>query len=151
VTGRSFEIWVCGDGEQKEEFVSNVKLHNSYSNVKITYLGQVGNGIEILSKSDVLFNCSISEGLPISLLEAMSVGVICLASDVPGNRDVIDHGFDGLLYPSGNIDIAKNELIKIINNEKKYDEVIINAWWKHRLKFTDDKCFSRLQDLYATL
>jgi glycosyltransferase involved in cell wall biosynthesis len=41
---------------------------------------------------------SIREGLPIALLEAMSTGLACVASRLPGSTDaVIDHGVNGLL------------------------------------------------------
>jgi glycosyltransferase involved in cell wall biosynthesis len=41
---------------------------------------------------------SIREGLPIALLEAMSSGLACVATRLPGSTDsVIDHGVNGLL------------------------------------------------------
>jgi glycosyltransferase involved in cell wall biosynthesis len=150
-TGLSFKISVCGGGEQKNEFVSNAKLHNSMSNVEIKYLGQVRNGPEVLKQFDVLFNCSISEGLPISLLEAMSLGVLCLASDVTGNRDIINHNANGLLYPFGNMESAKNELMTVLNNKKKYDDMVMSAWRTHRSHFTDHKCYDQIRNLYAAL
>jgi glycosyltransferase involved in cell wall biosynthesis len=48
--------------------------------------------------ADVILNTSHSEGLSNTLIEAMSAGSAVLASDVPGNRDLIEHGRTGLLY-----------------------------------------------------
>lgn len=39
------------------------------------------------------------EGCPVALLEAMSAGLPCIASNIPGSRDVIEHGTSGLLVP----------------------------------------------------
>jgi glycosyltransferase involved in cell wall biosynthesis len=48
--------------------------------------------------SDIFVLTSIREGLPIALLEAMSTGLACVASRLPGSTDVmIDHGVNGLL------------------------------------------------------
>ena len=44
---------------------------------------------------------SLIEGHPKALLEAMACGLPCVASDCPGNREVITDGHDGLLFPSG--------------------------------------------------
>jgi glycosyltransferase involved in cell wall biosynthesis len=53
---------------------------------------------QALRGADVVLNTSRSEGLSNALLEAMAVGRPVLASDIPGNRDLIDHGRTGLLY-----------------------------------------------------
>ena len=53
----------------------------------------------LLSQADVILNCSISEGgMANSLLEALWLGRAVLASDIEGNRSVIDHGKTGLLF-----------------------------------------------------
>ncbi|MDP2318108.1 MAG: glycosyltransferase family 4 protein [Acidobacteriota bacterium] len=55
--------------------------------------------------ADVYAMPSLREGLPIALLEAMSCGLPCIASHLPGaTDDVVDHGCDGLLVPVGNVD-----------------------------------------------
>lgn len=56
---------------------------------------------------DVYLNTSASEGLPLSVLEAMSVGVPAVASAVGGIPEVVRHGLDGLLvYSSQAADYA---------------------------------------------
>jgi glycosyltransferase involved in cell wall biosynthesis len=55
----------------------------------------------ILPQADVVINSSISEGgMSNAVLEAMSKAVPVLASDIEGNRSVIEDGRDGLLYRS---------------------------------------------------
>jgi glycosyltransferase involved in cell wall biosynthesis len=55
----------------------------------------------ILSQVQVLINSSVSEGgMSNAVLEAMSRGVPVLASDIEGNRSVIEDGVDGFLYRS---------------------------------------------------
>lgn len=53
----------------------------------------------LLARADVVLNCSLSEGgMPNSVLEALALGRAVLASDIPGNRSVIEHGVTGLLF-----------------------------------------------------
>jgi len=48
---------------------------------------------------DLLINSSSSEGIPVSIMEAMSVGVPCLATDVGGTHEIVDQN-NGLLLPA---------------------------------------------------
>lgn len=68
-----------------------------------SYLGPVphGEACALLAGADVALNSSVSEGgMSNAVLEAMSLGVAVLASDIEGNRSVITDGEDGLLYRS---------------------------------------------------
>lgn len=53
----------------------------------------------LLDHADVVLNCSISEGgMANSVLEALARGRAVLASDIPGNRALVDDGVTGLLF-----------------------------------------------------
>lgn len=65
------------------------------------YIGAVPHAQmgSLLSQGDVVVNCSISEGgMANSVLEALWLGRAVLASDIEGNRSIIDHGQTGLLF-----------------------------------------------------
>lgn len=51
----------------------------------------------MLLESDVFVLCSLWEGLPGSVLEAMTAGVAVIGTSVNGTRELIDHGRTGLL------------------------------------------------------
>lgn len=66
-----------------------------------THLGEVPHAqmAALLDEVDVVVNSSLSEGgMANSVLEAMSRGKAVLASDIEGNRSVIEPGVDGLLF-----------------------------------------------------
>src|SRR5437879_5865283 len=53
----------------------------------------------LLDAADVVLNCSFSEGgMPNSVLEALALGRAVLASDIPGNRTLVEDGVTGLLF-----------------------------------------------------
>jgi glycosyltransferase involved in cell wall biosynthesis len=53
----------------------------------------------LLAQADVVLNCSLSEGgMANSVLEALAMGRPVIASDIEGNRSVIEHGVTGLLF-----------------------------------------------------
>ena len=54
---------------------------------------------DLMRKSDIFVMPSRYEGLSIAMIEAMANGLPVVASDVPGLRTHIRHGYDGLLFP----------------------------------------------------
>ncbi|NDD28369.1 MAG: glycosyltransferase [Proteobacteria bacterium] len=52
----------------------------------------------VYAAADVVVNASLVEGMSGALVEAMSHGRAVLASDIPANRSLVDHGVDGLLF-----------------------------------------------------
>lgn len=55
----------------------------------------------LIGAADVVLNCSISEGgMANAVLEAMALGRAVLASDIPGNRSLVEDGVTGLLFSS---------------------------------------------------
>jgi len=65
----------------------------------VSYLGNTHDVRPWLAQAHAVVLPSYREGLPRSLLEAASTGRPLLASDVPGCRDVVESGINGLLFP----------------------------------------------------
>ena len=73
------------------------------NNIKNVFLlGNKKNVFDYLIASDIYLTSSLYEGLPIAVLEAMSIDSI-IASDVVGNKDTVKHNYSGFLYSLGDI------------------------------------------------
>jgi glycosyltransferase involved in cell wall biosynthesis len=79
---RKVQLILLGDGDQLEYLQSQNK------NNLILFLGNVNNVIEYLQSADVFISSSLAEGLPNTVLEAMSCGLPCLLSDIPSHREI---------------------------------------------------------------
>jgi glycosyltransferase involved in cell wall biosynthesis len=53
--------------------------------------------------SDVYVSASEQEGLPNAMLEAMATGLPVVASDIPGHRELVDHGANGALFDPSDV------------------------------------------------
>jgi glycosyltransferase involved in cell wall biosynthesis len=72
-----------------------------------------------LAAADVVLNCSLSEGMPNAILEAMSLGKAVLCGKIPGTSAIIDEGVDGFLFANANECRAKLEVLledKLLRN-----------------------------------
>lgn len=72
----------------------------------VMLLGQMDNPFPVLGGADLFVLPSLHEGQPVTLLEAMTLGTGVVASDLPGNRELIALGY-GVLSGTSPQDIAQ--------------------------------------------
>jgi len=94
----------------KREFETIKKIKN------ITFLGRINNMRKLYSEIDIVVLPSWREGLSKVLIESASMEKAIITSDVPGCRDVINHGLTGLLVPPRNALAIKHALVLLIEN-----------------------------------
>ena len=85
-------IWThIGDGNLKNDILLRVKSLASNCTVKFTGQLCASRIVEFYTQTpiDVFINCSISEGLPVSIMEAISFGIPVIATDVGGTKEII--------------------------------------------------------------
>jgi len=114
--GMPIKLIIVGDGPYRsnlEKFSSNDK--------DILFLGLRDDIVDILSITDVLVNPSYSEGLPTSILEASSIGVPVIATDVGGTKEIFIDEMGFLIRPND-----KNALLKAMISILKSEDSQLN-------------------------
>lgn len=124
------EWTVFGDGPDKQKLENIV---NKYDNdVKVNIIGKVANDdvhkYYSNSNADLFVNVSLSEGLPVSIMEAMSYGIPTLATAAGGNHEIVT---DETGYPI-ELDISAEKLCEyiecVVRNKKDCDGKHKNAY-----------------------
>ena len=98
-------------------FVGENKKYKSNGNIK--FIGYKKNVYDYMSKFDIFVISSKSEGLPNALMEAMSLGIAPVVTNVGGNVTLVKNKKNGLTYPVGNIDRLESAIRYLINNPDK--------------------------------
>lgn len=138
---------MSGDGPMRDELTSySLKIGVNH---KIRFTGWRNDVADILNALDVFVLPSLSEGFPISLLEAMSIGLPCIATRVGGIGEIIEDGVTGLLIPPRSLDGLILALKRIIIDEKFSRELGSSA-----RKYVSEYCnpnfyIKRVIDLYV--
>ncbi|WP_158413957.1 glycosyltransferase family 4 protein [Halorubrum sp. GN11_10-6_MGM] len=90
-----YSLTLVGEGPLED----NLRSLATSLNVDAKFIGRVPNHEipRIINKHEAFILPSHFEGMPKSILEAMSCGVPCIGTDVDGTRDVVDDGETGVL------------------------------------------------------
>ncbi|MDC1075254.1 glycosyltransferase [bacterium] len=85
----NFIIRIAGEGDQYEMKCFRKKIRQRNAEEHIELLGQVSEIPPLMWSSDIFLMSSVSEGLPISLIEATAAGLPSIVTDVGGCAEVI--------------------------------------------------------------
>jgi glycosyltransferase involved in cell wall biosynthesis len=137
------KLVIAGQSSHSNEYVSQIKGMAAKDN-RIIMTGFVqGNELDELYSNTYLYVLpSDIEGMPISLLEAMSYGCTCLVSDIPENVEVVQDC--ALIFKKANVGDLKNKLIEALNtqnvlielSEKSKSLVLTKFLWCDTIKKT---------------
>lgn len=144
-----YKLAIVGDGPLAP------LLKATYGNCQnVAWLGYIADEqrrIEILRGTDVFILPSLVEGLSLSLLEAMSCGVPCLATDVGADGEVVSGGA-GIAIDANHV---VNQLITLLPLFVDHPELGAIIGRKARLRvlerYTLDRNITQLEELYLSL
>ena len=106
------ELAIVGDGEQRKELEEYCDEHGLDS---VTFLGARDDIAQILSKTDVFVLSSIAEGIPMTILEAMSAKTPIVATRVGGIPEVVEDAKEGFLVDRSDSAALAQGLLRYIN------------------------------------
>ena len=129
------KVSIAGEGPEYPHLVELARQLNVHD--KVDFLGKLNRDQikEIVSHSHVLVLLSLYEGLSHTLLEAMAMGIPCIASRCGGNPETIRDGEDGVLIPPLNVNALKHALTIPKDDENYRYRLACNA--KKRIKDFD--------------
>jgi glycosyltransferase involved in cell wall biosynthesis len=136
-------IWI-GDGPEKVA-LENKAQTEGVSNIK--FVGFINNVKDYLISSDIILSTSKGEGMPLALLEGMSAGLPIVATNVVGNKDLVQHGENGYLYTLNSVE----EACEYIDNLKRNDiRIPMSKFCKeqHIENYSISKMVEKVKGLY---
>lgn len=104
--------------------------------------------LKYVKGSLLYFMTSLYEGLPISVIEAMSLGKAVVASDVLGNKDCVKDGYNGYLLPLKE-EVFVEKMNDLIENDEKRKEMEKNSRSYFETDFFIDNRIKALEDIYT--
>lgn len=145
-----YKLCFYGDGQDEQKVHLIVQAMNLEKHVIFNSVSK--NILSDISKAEIFLLSSDYEGIPNSLIEAMSIGLPCVSTDCSpgGARVLIEHNKNGIIVPCGDVQalanamcyyiehpsIAKQHGLNALNIRNKYSmDKIMESWEKYIYSF----------------
>jgi glycosyltransferase involved in cell wall biosynthesis len=138
-------VFIIGEGPEKDNLIRLSRKCGISDNVIFT--GYIDNASKILKNFDIFVMSSLTEGMPITLLEAMRAGMPIVASAVGGIPEALEGGKCGILVPPGNeLDLAKR-IVELYENSSLKEELSI----KSKIRFKEEFTVEKMEEMYRSV
>jgi glycosyltransferase involved in cell wall biosynthesis len=121
-----------------QDVPSNIKLCGAMEQVEV-YTN--------LESADIFLFPSLTEGFPLSIVEAMSIGLPVICTSVGSLPEMIDEGKGGFILPPGDVEAFRESLLKLADYESRKSMGLYNRI-KSRREYNFDSVAKRLVDSY---
>lgn len=138
--------WECvmiGDGPLMDDVKKEISSRGLEGRFHLTGWIDPQQVLDWFEKSDILFMPSLSEGLPVVGVQALSRGLAIIASKIGGFLDLIDHGRNGYMVEVGNTDQFVSHLRELLLDREK-----LLAFRKSSLEKSANFDINRVADEY---
>jgi glycosyltransferase involved in cell wall biosynthesis len=140
---------LMGDGPlraQLGELVTKLKLDGN-----VVFMGRVPTSgvLQWLHAADTWALVSEVEGLPCSLIEAMSAGVATVVSNIPAHTQLVDDGVDGVVTELGDEESIARGLVRVLDDRALRDRLGAAARKRMVEQFSTDRVVDRYETLFA--
>ncbi len=144
--GTEVRLTLVGDGPERpalEQCVRDLELTRY-----VDFLGFRSDIDELLATQDVFVLSSDYEGVSIALLEAMSLAIPAIATDVGGIPETIIDGYSGYIVEKGNARALADSIIKLAQSKTTRHEFGENALRHFNANFHEDIVIDKYDKLY---
>ncbi len=133
--------------------INNLKIINHCMNkAKIVLTGYRNDAINIVAACHMFILSSIKgEGLNKAVIEAMALGKPAIVTDIPGNRDLVEHNVNGLLIAKKNAKELAKAIKYIYENPDRYKQMGIMARKHVQTKLNLQDTIMKTKTLYEKL
>lgn len=111
--------------------------------------GRRSDAVDIIAAADLLILPSLSEGLPLTLLEAAMTGTAMVASDTGGIPEVVIDGETGLLVPVGDSRRLAGAIERLLADDQKRKSMGVAARRLWERRFTVPRMIDGMEEIYS--
>jgi glycosyltransferase involved in cell wall biosynthesis len=142
------KLILIGDGPMRSLLEEATKKSDIGSHV--FFLGLIPDAHRFFNAIDILVLPSLSEGSPLSIIEAMVAGKAIIASDIPAIRELVEHEKEALLFNSHSVEDLKAAILALCRDPDLRAKLGANAKKKAKL-YDVDKVYGQISKVYDEL
>jgi len=126
---KNVKVKLCMVGPDSDGTLKEVKSLARHLGVDVKFTGKLTKPkwIELSKEYNIFINTTNFDNMPVSVIEAMALGLIVVSTNVGGMPNLIEHQHDGILVEPNNEILFADAIINLINSPKSYNEIVLNA------------------------
>jgi glycosyltransferase involved in cell wall biosynthesis len=145
-TGAAVRFAAVGQGPLEDEIRAETKRLRLGDSFQL--LGYRRDALDVLAAADLFVLSSRAEGYPVSVMEALVLGVPVVATAVGGVVEAVSSGLEGILVPPGRPDLLSDAVAELVWDPMRRSEMSLAA--AKRASFFDiRRAAARIEALYA--
>jgi glycosyltransferase involved in cell wall biosynthesis len=142
----NLRLYIFGEGPT--ETALRTLCRESRIEDRVAFMGFQENIHGYLRQLDALAMPSFHEGIPYAALEAMSLGVPLVASDVGGLHEILEHEVDALLVPPGDAGTLARAIERLVGDPALRSRLSLGARSKVNNRFLAPRMVDRYLEVY---
>ncbi len=140
---------LAGDGPERQKLEEKVRVNGLSDRFK--FLGHQDDMDSFYEKIDIYLNTSVHEGIPMSVLEAMSHGLPVVVPNVGGFPEIVIEGVSGYLIDDRNPSIFADRCIELSSDQQKRQQMAEAARQRVTDHFSRETMAAQYHQLYQEL
>jgi len=148
--GIEFRCLLIGDGPERNTLEKLIEQHDLWQHIELLGVVLQERIQEYYNQADAFILTSVSEGIPVVIMEAMSKELPIIASDITGIPELVEEGVSGYLVPSKQPQAYADAVKKLIENPEQRIEMGKKGREKIQAEFDIEKNIQQLYEIYHT-
>lgn len=145
-----YKLLIVGDGPKLASLEALVEKSDIKDHVVFTGSLRHDIAMRYLNAADIFVLNTAYEGFSHLVLESLALGTAVVTTAVGGNIEILDHGKNGLLVPFNNVEMLKDSILSLANDDKKR-QLIAQGGKRTAERYTADGMASKLVTLLKSL
>lgn len=143
------KLLIVGEGDEREQIEADIQQRGLSRHVILA--GNRADVPDLLAAADIFLMSSISEGIPLTIIEAMAARRPVIATAVGGIPEMIDPGRTGLLAPAGDAKALARSVIKLQQQPRLRSSIVAAALDMARRRFSLPGMLNQYKRMYQEM
>ncbi|WP_299385113.1 glycosyltransferase family 4 protein [uncultured Lacinutrix sp.] len=145
---KGFETSLTMVGPDNDGSLEETKIFAKSLKVDVSFTGKLSKKEWITLSKDynIFINTTNFDNMPVSIIEAMALGLPVISTNVGGMPFLIAHNVDGVLVPPNNVDAFTTAILKLKNNENLKNNLV-----KQARKKTEDYSWQIVKEKWKSI
>lgn len=143
------KLKIVGEGPDRQRIEQTIRETGQEARVEL--LGERQDIPDLLATAGFFATATLTEGISLTLLEAMACGLPVVATHVGGNPEIVQEDTTGFLVPAANVEALAAALVRMVQSSGRWSELGLKGRQRVEQHFSNTQMVRNYERLYESL